>query len=62
MDGTVEVDFIIFFVRQSPEWVSTRNQDGALPLHVPCSCGASLAIVHRDGQVTDAVVAITQLL
>jgi ankyrin repeat protein len=35
-----------YLVDQNPELLSSRDQDGSLPLHVACRRGASFAIVQ----------------
>jgi ankyrin repeat protein len=40
------VEIIEYLVGQNPELLSTRDQDGSLPLHVACRRGASFAIVQ----------------
>jgi ankyrin repeat protein len=40
------VEILEYLVGQSPELLSSRDQDGSLPLHVACRRGASFAIVQ----------------
>jgi ankyrin repeat protein len=40
------VEIIEYLVGRNPAWLSSRDQDGSLPLHVACRRGASFAIVQ----------------
>jgi ankyrin repeat protein len=40
------VETIEYLVDHNPAWLSTRDQDGSLPLHVACRRGAAFAIVQ----------------
>jgi ankyrin repeat protein len=40
------VEILQYLVGQNPAWISSRDQDGSLPLHVACRRGASFAIVQ----------------
>jgi ankyrin repeat protein len=40
------VEIVEFLVSQSPALISSRNQDGSVPLHVACRRGASFSIVQ----------------
>ena len=40
------VEILEFLVGQNPELLSSRDQDGLLPLHVACRRGASFDIVQ----------------
>jgi ankyrin repeat protein len=40
------VDIVEFLVDRNPAWLSSRDQDGSLPLHVACRRGASFTIVQ----------------
>jgi ankyrin repeat protein len=40
------VEILQFLVERNPELVSSRDQDGSLPLHVACRRGAPFAIVQ----------------
>jgi ankyrin repeat protein len=40
------VEILEFLVDRNPELLSSRNQDGSLPLHVACRRGASFTIVQ----------------
>jgi ankyrin repeat protein len=40
------VEILEYLVERNPELVSSRDQDGSLPLHVACRRGASFAIVQ----------------
>jgi hypothetical protein len=47
MLGTADVvDILEFLVGHNPALISSRNQDGSLPLHVACRLGVSFAIVQ----------------
>jgi ankyrin repeat protein len=40
------VEILESLVERNPALVCSRDQDGALPLHVACRCGVSVAIVQ----------------
>jgi ankyrin repeat protein len=40
------VNIIEYLVDQNPALLSSPDQDGSLPLHVACRCGASFAFVQ----------------
>jgi ankyrin repeat protein len=40
------VDILEYLVERNPELISSRDQDGALPLHVACRRGASFSVVQ----------------
>jgi ankyrin repeat protein len=40
------VEIIEYLVRRSPELLSSRDQDGSLPLHVACRRGATFTVVQ----------------
>jgi ankyrin repeat protein len=40
------VEILEYLVEQNPELISSRDQDGSLPLHVACRRGASFTIVQ----------------
>jgi ankyrin repeat protein len=40
------VEILEYLVRRNPELLSSRDQDGALPLHVACRRGASFSIIQ----------------
>jgi ankyrin repeat protein len=44
MDDVVEI--VEFLVDRTPELIGSRDQDGSLPLHVACRCGAPFTIVQ----------------
>jgi ankyrin repeat protein len=47
MLGTDDVvEILAYLVERNPEWISARDQDGSLPLHVACRRGASFPIVQ----------------
>jgi ankyrin repeat protein len=39
------VDILVFLEGRNPELLSSREQDGSLPLHVACRRGATFSIV-----------------
>jgi ankyrin repeat protein len=45
--GTDDVAEIVeYLVGRNPEWLSSRDQGGSLPLHAACRRGASFTIVQ----------------
>jgi ankyrin repeat protein len=50
------VEIVEFLVEQHPEWLCARNQDGLLPLHIACRCGASFSIVQSLVDLYEASV------
>jgi ankyrin repeat protein len=46
LDTNDVVEIVEFLAGRNPAVLSSRNQDGSLPLHVACRCGASFSIVQ----------------
>jgi ankyrin repeat protein len=40
------VEILEYLVDENPELLTSRDQDGSLPLHVACRCGAPFAIIQ----------------
>jgi ankyrin repeat protein len=40
------VEILEFLVDRDPTWLRSRDQDGSLPVHVACRCGAAFTIVQ----------------
>jgi ankyrin repeat protein len=50
------VEILEFLVGRNPEWLSSRDQDGSLPLHVACRRGAPFTIVQSLVHLNEASV------
>jgi ankyrin repeat protein len=50
------VEILEYLVRQNPELLSSRNQDGSLPLHAACRFGAAFSIVQSLVDLDEAFV------
>jgi ankyrin repeat protein len=40
------LDILEYLVDHNPAWLSSRDEDGSLPLHLTCRRGASFSIVQ----------------